>query len=390
MHAGKSLFAQLMDFLPWTTFQRIVQRYGGNRGVRRLTCSAQFRAMAFAQLTHRESLRDVEVCLLAQGEKVYHMGFREPVRRMTLADANERRNWRIYADFAQVLIRQARSLYADDALDIGDLDAMVYALDSTTIDLCLSLFDWAPFRSTKAAIKLHTMIDLHGSIPSFIHISDGKMHDVKALDLIVYERGAFYVVDRGYVDFERLHGIHRAGAFFVTRAKRGMHFRRVSSQAVDRATGVYCDQIITLEGFYTQQGYPEKLRRIRFKDPETAKRLVFITNNMTLPALTICLLYRRRWRVELFFRWIKQHLRVKKFFGRSPNAVKTQIWIAISTYVLIAIIKKRLKLEVSLYTVLQILSISVFEKTPINKALSCKKFKFEHSHADNQLNLNGF
>lgn len=390
MHAGKTLFAQLMDFLPWTTFQRIVQRYGGDRGVRRFNCAAQFRAMVFAQLTHRESLRDIEVCLNAQGKRIYHLGFREPVRRTTLQDANERRDWRMYADFAQVLIRQARPLYSADALDIGDLKAMVYALDSTTIDLCLSLFDWAPFRSTKAAIKLHTLIDLHGPIPSFIHISDGKMHDVKVLDLIVYERGAYYVFDRGYVDFKRLHVIHRANAFFVTRAKRGMHFRRVSAQAVDRSTGVFCDQIITLEGFYSQQGYPEKFRRIRFKDPETGKRLVFITNNMTLPALTICLLYKSRWQVELFFKWIKQHLRVKKFFGRSPNAVKTQIWIAICTYVLIAIVKKRLRLEASLYTLLQILSISVFEKMPVNKALSCEKFKYDHDDTCNQLNLQGF
>jgi hypothetical protein len=346
--------------------------------------------MVFAQLTHRESLRDIEVCLNAQGKRIYHLGFREPVRRTTLQDANERRDWRMYADFAQVLIRQARPLYSADALGIGDLKAMVYALDSTTIDLCLSLFDWAPFRSTKAAIKLHTLIDLHGPIPSFIHISDGKMHDVKVLDLIVYERGAYYVFDRGYVDFKRLHVIHRANAFFVTRAKRGMRFRRLSAQAVDRSTGVFCDQIITLEGFYSQQGYPENFRRIRFKDPETGKRLVFITNNMTLPALTICLLYKSRWQVELFFKWIKQHLRVKKFFGRSPNAVKTQIWIAICTYVLIAIVKKRLRLEASLYTLLQILSISVFEKTPVNKALSCEKFKFDHDDTCNQLNLQGF
>jgi len=296
MYTGKTLFAQLMDFLPWTTFHRIVQRYEGNRGVRRFNCAEQFRAMAFAQLTYRESLRDIEVCLSAQAEKLYHMGFREPVKRSTLADANERRDWHLFADFAQVLIRQARPLYASDALEI-DLDAMVYALDSTTIDLCLALFDWAPFRSTKAAIKLHTLIDLHGSIPSFIHISDGKMHDVKALDLILYERGAYYVFDRGYVDFERLHALHQAGSFFVTRAKRGMHARRLYSRTVDRATGLICDQLIVLEGYYSHQGYPEQLRRIRFKDPESGKTLVFITNNMTLPALTICSLYRKRWSV---------------------------------------------------------------------------------------------
>jgi len=386
MHVGKTLFAQLMDFLPWTTFQRIVERHGGNRRVRKLNCAEQFRAMAFAQLTYRESLRDIEVCLSAQAEKLYHMGFRKPVKRSTLADANERRDWRIFADFAQVLIRHARTLYANDALEI-DLDAMVYALDSTTIDLCLSLFDWAPFRSTKAAIKLHTLIDLHGPIPSFIHISDGKMHDVNALDLIAYERGAYYVLDRGYVDFERLHVVHRAGSFFVTRAKRGMATRRLYSHPTDRSTGLICDQTIVLEGFYAHQDYPEKLRRIRFKDPDSGKTLVFLTNNMTLPALTVCQLYKHRWRVELFFKWIKQHLRVKRFYGHSPNAVKSQIWIAISTYVLIAIIKKRAKLDASLYTLLQILSVTLFEKTPLNKALSGTPYTSDLEPATNQLNL---
>lgn len=387
MHIGKTLFAQLMDFLPWTTFQRIVCRYDGNRGVSTFTCAEQFRAMAFAQLTYRESLRDIEVCLSAQAEKLYHMGFRVPVKRSTLADANEKRDWRLFSDFAQVLIRQARPLYASDTLDIGDLDAMVYAMDSTTIDLCLALFDWAPFRSTKAAIKLHTVIDLHGSIPSFIHISDGKMHDVNALDLLTYERGAYYVFDRGYVDFERLHTLHRAGSFFVTRAKRGMNARRLYSQPVDRTTGLICDQTIVLEGYYSHQGYPEKIRRIRFKDPESGKTLVFLTNNMTLPALTICLLYKNRWKAELFFKWIKQHLRVKRFYGHSPNAVKTQIWIAISVYVLIAIVKKRLKLEASLYTLLQILSVTLFEKMPVNKALSCTTYISDLERARNQLNL---
>lgn len=386
MHVGKTLFAQLMDFLPWTTFQRIVKRYDGNRGVRTLSCAEQFRAMAFAQLTYRESLRDIEVCLSAQPEKLYHMGFRKAVRRSTLADANERRDWLIFADFAQVLIRQARALYASDTLEI-DIDAMVYALDSTTIDLCLALFDWAPFRSTKAAIKLHTLIDLHGSIPSFIHISDGKMHDVNALDLITYERGAYYVFDRGYVDFERLHTLHQAGSFFVTRAKRGMNARRLYSQPVDRSTGLVCDQIIQLEGYYSHQSYPEKIRRIRFKDPDSGKTLVFLTNNMTLPALTICLAYKNRWRVELFFKWIKQHLRLKRFYGHSPNAVKSQIWIAISAYVLIAIVKKRLKLEASLYTLLQILSLTLFEKMPANKALSCQQYNTDPDSPSNQLNL---
>jgi hypothetical protein len=387
MHIGKTLFAQLMDFLPWTTFQRIVDRYNGNRGATKLNCAEQFRAMAFAQLTYRESLRDIEVCLAAQAEKLYHMGFREPIKRSTLADANERRDWRLFADFAQVLIRQARPLYARDALEIGDLDAMVYAMDSTTIDLCLALFDWAPFRSTKAAIKLHTVIDLHGSIPTFIHISDGKMHDVNALDLLTYERGAYYVLDRGYVDFERLNTLHRAGSFFVTRAKRGMDARRLYSQLVDRTTGLVCDQVIVLEGYYSHQGYPEKLRRIRFKDPESGKTLVFLTNNMILSALTICLLYKNRWKAELFFKWIKQHLRVKRFYGQSPNAVKTQIWIAISVYVLIAIVKKRLKLDASLYTLLQILSVTLFEKMPVNEALANQHYIPEHERSRNQLIL---
>ena len=387
MHIGKTLFAQLMDFLPWSTFQRIVDRYDANRGVTKFTCAEQFRAMAFAQLTYRESLRDIEVCLSAQAQKLYHMGFREPVKRSTLADANERRDWRLFADFAQVLIRRARPLYANDALQIEDLDAMVYAMDSTTIDLCLALFDWAPFRSTKAAIKLHTVIDLRGSIPAFIHISDGKMHDVNALDLIAYERGAYYVLDRGYLDFERLHTLHRAGSFFVTRAKRGMDARRLYSNSVDRSSGLICDQLIVLEGYYSHQGYPEKLRRIRFKDPLTGKRLVFLTNNMILPALTICLLYKNRWKVELFFKWIKQHLRVKRFYGQSPNAVKTQIWIAVSVYVLVAIVKKRLQLNASLYTLLQILSVTLFEKMPVNKALSLTKYTNESDPLRNQLNL---
>ncbi len=386
MYTGKTLFAQLMDFLPWTTFQRCVERYEGNRRMRSLTCAEQFRALAFAQLTYRESLRDIEVCLLAQGAKLYHMGFREPVKRSTLADANERRDWRIFADFAQVLIRQARTLYAHAVLDI-DVDAMVYALDSTTIDLCLALFDWAPFRSTKAAIKLHTLIDLRGPVPAFIHISDGKMHDVKALDLITYEYGAYYVFDRGYVDFERLHTLHRAGSFFVTRAKRGMNARRVYSQPVNRTTGLICDQLIELDGFYSHQSYPEKLRRIRFKDPDSGKTLVFLTNNMTLPALTICLLYKNRWSVELFFKWIKQHLRIKRFYGHSPNAVKTQIWTAISVYLLIAIVKKRLRLESSIYTLLQILSVTLFEKMPVNEALSCATNNTVTEHPGNQLNL---
>jgi Domain of unknown function (DUF4372)/Transposase DDE domain len=387
MHIGKTLFAQLMDFLPWTTFRRIVKQYGGDRNVRKLNCAEQFRAMAFAQLTYRESLRDIEVCLSAQAEKLYHMGFREPIKRATLADANERRDWRIYADFGQVLIRQARALYAGETPDI-DVDGVVYALDSTTIDLCLPLFDWAPFRSTKAAIKLHTLVDLRGpTIPSFIHISSGKMHDVNALDLITYEPGAYYVFDRAYVDFDRLHVLHAAGSFFVTRAKRNMDARRLYSQPVDRSTGLICDQVIVLEGFYSRRGYPDKVRRIRYNDLETGKRLAFLTNNMTLPAMTVCLIYKHRWRVELFFKWIKQHLRVKRFFGCSPNAVKSQIWIAITVYLLIAIVKKRLRLEAPLYTLLQILSVSVFEKMPVNEALSIQHYISEPESSSNQLIL---
>jgi len=333
MNAGKTLFAQLMDFLPWSTFNRYVARYGGDKGVRTLTCAEQFRVMAFAQLTYRESLRDIEVSLSAQASKLYHMGFREPVRRSTLADANESRDWRIYADFAARLIIQARALYASENLGL-ELSNTVYALDSTTIDLCLSVFPWAHFRTTKAAVKMHTLLDLRGSIPSFIHVSDGKLHDVHALDLLTPEAGAIYVMDRGYVDFARLHRLHLAGAFFVTRAKSNLKAHRVYSAPTDRDTGILCDQTIALEGFYSKQDYPTYLRRVRFKDPETGKTLVFLTNQMSLPAATICALYKSRWQVELFFKWIKQHLRIKQFFGTSENAVKTQIWIAVSVYVL--------------------------------------------------------
>jgi transposase len=382
MFAGKTLFAQLMDFLPWTSFERIVDRYGGDHRVRSLSCAEQFRVMAFAQLTFRESLRDIEVCLAAQSTKLYHMGFREPIKRSTLADANESRDWRIYADFAQVLIRQARKLYADEKMAV-DLDATVYALDSTTIDLCLALFPWAPFRSTKAAVKLHTLIDLRGNIPSFIEITDGKVHDVNVLDLLIPEAGAYYVMDRGYVDFERLYALHQAGAFFVTRAKRNLDARRVYSAPTDRSTGILCDQTIALNGFYSQRDYPAHLRRIRFKDPETAKTLVFLTNQTTLSALTIGALYKSRWQVELFFKWIKQHLRIKRFYGNSANAVKTQVWIAVSVYVLVAIIRKRLNLDVSLYTLLQIFSVTLFEKMPLQQAFEGKS----ELASPNQLNL---
>jgi hypothetical protein len=389
MNAGKTLFAQLMDFLPWTTFSRIVARYDGDEAVRTLPCAAQFRVMAFAQLTYRESLRDIEACLTAQAGKLYQMGFRELVHRSTLADANEARDWRIYAAFAQRLIAQARRLYAGDSLGV-DLSNTVYALDSTTIDLCLSVFPWAHFRSTKAAVKMHTLLDLRGSIPSFIHISDGKLHDVHALDMLLPEAGAIYVMDRGYVDFRRLHVLHQAGAFFVTRAKSNLDAHRVYSAPVDRATGLICDQTIALDGLQTRQDYPEHLRRIRFRDKETDKTLVFLTNQMTLPASTICALYKSRWQVELFFKWIKQHLRIKRFYGTSENAVKTQIWIAISVYVLVAIVRKRLGLEVSLYTLLQVLSVTVFEKMPIQTALSGEAEQIDKSTEHNQLKLFGF
>jgi hypothetical protein len=364
---GRTLFSQVMDFVPWTGVDRLVAKYDGDLRVRKLRCTEQFRAMAFAQLTFRESLRDIESCLAAQPSKLYGMGFRSPVAKSTLADANELRDWRMWHDLAAILIRRARKLYADD--DIGlDLDNTVYALDSTTIDLCLSLFPWADFRSTKSAVKMHTLLDLRGPIPSFIHVSNGKMGDALALDLIAPEAGSIYVMDRGYVDFRRLHMFHAAHAFFVTRAKSNMKYHRVYSHPVDKSAGIMAYQSIALDGFYTGQDYPEHLRRIRFCDPDTNKRLVFLTNNFALPAKTIAALYKKRWQVELFFKWIKQHLKIKHFYGTSENAVKTQIWIAVSVYVLVAIIKKELALEISLYTFLQILSVRPFEKTQISSA----------------------
>jgi hypothetical protein len=386
MNVGKTLFAQVMEFVPWKTFGRIIERHHGDSGVRTLGCADLFRVMAFAQLTWRESLRDIEVCLTANQGKLFHMGMRGVPARSTLADALNLRDWRIYHALAMRLILRARDLYASDSLDVG-LDATVYALDSTTIDLCLSLFDWAPFRSTKAAVKMHTLLDLRGAIPAFIHISDGKMHDVNVLDILPMEAGAFYVMDRGYVDFARLYKMHQAGAFFVTRAKSNMNARRVYSTKTDRSTGVVCDQLIAMNGYYIAKDYPEHLRRVRFKDPETGKNLIFLTNNTTLPALTIAALYKNRWQVELFFKWIKQHLRIKKFLGTSQNAVKTQIWCAVSTYVLIAIVKKELHLDASLYTLLQILSVSVFEKNEISCALQPDADTSKISPGANQLNL---
>ncbi len=365
MPEGHYVFAQVMQHLPLTTFRRCVERYGGEHKVKRFSCLDQYLCLAFAQLTWAESLRDIEACLRVQSSKLYHLGFRSAIARNTLANANAVRDWRIYADFAQHLIGIARRLYADDPLSL-DLDDTVYALDSTTIDLCFSVFPWAPFRSTKAAVKLHTLLDLRGNIPSFIFISDGKMHDVNILDQLLPEAGAFYVVDRGYVDFERLARLDDAGSFFVTRAKSNLKARRRYSRPVDRSTGLVCDQTVFLTGFYSRQGFNRPLRRIKFNDPQTGKRLVFLTNNFALDALAIAKLYKSRWQVELFFKWIKQHLRIKAFFGTSENAVKSQIWIAVSVYVLVAIVKKRLALPATLYEILQILSLSLFEKPPVN------------------------
>lgn len=386
MNLGKLVFAQITQHLPLTTFRRCVARYGGEHKIKTFSCVDQYLCMAFAQLTYRESLRDIEACLRAQADKLYHMGIKSRVSRSTLADANEVRDWRIYADFAQSLIGIARRLYAEEPFGVNLKDT-VYALDASTIDLCLSVFPWAPFRSTKAAIKLHTLLDLRGNIPTFIHISDGKLHDVNVLDLLLPEPGAFYVMDRGYIDFERLHRLHEAGSFFVTRAKSNLKAQRRYSHPVDRGTGLICDQTIVLSGFYSRQDFDTPLRRIRFKDPKTNKRLVFLTNNFALPAITITELYRCRWQVELFFKWIKQHLRIKVFFGTSENAVKTQIWIAVSVYVLVAIVKKRLNLSVSLYEMLQILSLTMFEKMPLDQLLNNTVAEDIQTLAINQLNL---
>jgi hypothetical protein len=368
MNTGKLVFAQVMSHLPLTTFGRCVARYDGEHKVKRFSCLDQYLCMAFAQLTYRESLRDIEACLRSQAAKLYHLGFRSPVARNTLANANAVRDWRIYADFAQSLISIARKLYVDEPFGV-DLSETVYALDATTIDLCLSVFPWAPFRSTKAAVKMHTLLDLRGNIPSFIHISDGKWHEVNIFDILIPEAGAFYVMDRGYIEFEQLHRFHQTGSFFVIRAKSNLRFQRRYSMASDRDAGIICDQIGTLTGFYSHQDYPTPLRRIRIKDND-GKTLVFLTNHIKLPARTIADLYRCRWQIELFFKWIKQHLRIKTFFGTSENAVKSQIWIAVSVYVLVAILKKRLKLSASLYEILQILSLTMFERTPLDQLLA--------------------
>jgi hypothetical protein len=386
MNHGKLVFAQLMQHLPLTTFRRCVTRYQGEHKIKSFSCLDQFLSMAFAQLTFRESLRDIEACLRAQRSKLYHLGIRSAVARNTLANANAVRDWRIYADFAQSLIGIARPLYAQEPFGV-DLKNTVYALDTTTIDLCLSVFPWAPFRSAKAAVKLHTLLDLRGNIPTFIHISDGKLHEVNVLDQLLPEAGAFYVIDRGFLDFERLYRFHEAGSFFVTRGKANLKVQRRYSHPVDRTTGLICDQTVLLTGFYSRQDFEAPLRRIRFKDPETHKTLVFLTNNFALPALTIAELYRCRWQVELFFKWIKQHLRIKAFFGTSENAVKSQIWIAVSVYVLVAIVKKRLKLSASLYELLQILSLTMFERIPLDQLLAQVMTDNFDQASDNQLFL---
>jgi hypothetical protein len=386
MNSGKTIFSQLMDFLPMYEFQKCVERYNGNYKIKSFSCWDQFLCLAFAQLTYRESLRDIEFCLRVQQSKLYHMGFRGQVSRNTLANANQVRDWRIYADFAQVLIRIARSLYANE--DFGlDLQEVVYALDSTTIDLCLTLFPWAKFRKRKGAVKLHTLLDLRGSIPTLIHITHGKVHDIKFLDHFYIEPGAIYLMDRGYVDFARLYKIHQSMAFFVTRTKRNFNFKRLYSNPVEKSSGLQCDQTIVVINYYAKKDYPEKLRRVRFFDAEKNKHLVFLTNNFSLPALIITELYRCRWQVELFFKWIKQHLRIKAFYGTSVNAVKIQIWTAISIYVLVAIIKKRLNLDQSLYTILQILSVTLFEKTPILQDLAPSRIPISEVPVCNQLTL---
>ena len=386
MNFGQTIFSQLMDFITTHEFNQCVNRYNGNYKIKNFTCWEQFLCMAFAQLTYRESLRDIQACLRAANKKLYHMGIRSKVSRNTLAHANQIRDWRIYADFAQVLIREARKLYINEDFGV-QLEQTVYALDSTIIDLCLSLFPWALFRKKKGAVKLHTLIDLRGNIPTVIFITHGKVHDLNILDDLVIEAGAIYVMDRGYLDFERLCTVHQSSAFFITRAKSNFDFKRLYSNPVDKSTGVLCDQIVTLQGFYAKKSYLDKLRRIKYYDADKKKRLVFLTNNFLLPALTIAEIYRCRWQVELFFKWIKQHLRIKAFYGTSENAVKTQIWIAISVYVLVAIIKKRLNLNLSLYTILQILSVSLFEKTPVLQALTSTEYNDHEDDFHKQLIL---
>lgn len=387
MNTGRTVFSQLMDFLPLREFRHCVDRYKGNYYLKSFSCLDQFLCMAFAQLSYRSSLRDIESCLRSMQNKLYHMGIRSKVSRSTLADTNEKKDWRIYADFAQVLINIARDLYVDEEFGV-ELNEMVYALDSSTIDLCLSLFPWARFRKTKGAIKLHTLFDLRGNIPTFIWITEGKVHDVNILDELIPEPGAFYVMDRAYLDFQRLYTLNQCLAFFVIRSKRNTKFRRLHSRKVDKSTGLRCDQTIILTGIDTANKYPEKLRRVKFFDKKTGKRFTFLTNNFIVSALIIADLHRCRWQVELFFKWIKQHLRIKSFYGTSENAVKTQIWIAISAYVLVAIVKKRLMLnDMSLYTILQILSVTLFEKTPLLQLLTASAYNISQGDSDKQLKL---
>lgn len=389
MNTGKLVFSQVTDHLPLHTFRRCVDRYQGEHYVKQFRCLDQYLSMAFAQLTYRESLRDIEACLRAQKNKLYHMGIRAMIFRSTLADANEKRDWRIYADFAQALIKIARPLYAEE--DLGfDLDNTIYALDASTIDLCLSVFPWALFRSTKSAVKLHTLLDLRGNIATFIHISDGKLHDVNVLDILMPEPGAFYIMDRGYVDFKRLFTLNQAGAFFVIRAKSNTQYKRQYSHVINKDDGMRCDQTIVLTGNKSKCDYPQSLRRVKYYDSKTEKTFVYLTNNFTIPAQTVADLYRYRWQVELFFKWIKQHLRIKSFFGTSENAVKSQIWIAISVYVLVAIIKKRLNIKAELYTILQILSLTLFEKIPLDQLLMMSDYKDEDCLLSKQLNLFDF
>jgi len=386
VNQGQTIFSQIMSYIPKNSFDSCVKKYRGNYKVQSFTCWEQFLAMSFAQLTYRESLRDIETCLRAMQNKLYHIGIRSKISRSTLAAANQNRDWRIYADFAYILIDQAKELYRDDKF-FKELDETVYALDSTTIDLCLSLFPWAKFRKTKSAIKIHTLLDLQNNIPSFISITDGSVHDVNILDDLITEIGAFYVLDKGYIDFERLYNLNNNSAYFVTRAKSNFQFKRIYSHQVDKSLGLICDQSILLKGFYPSKDYPEKLRRIKYFDFQNNRRLVFLTNNFHLPAITIANLFKQRWQIELFFKWIKQNLKIKSFYGNTPNAVKTQVCIAISVYVLLAIIKKKLKIEHSLYTFLQLISISIFEKTPIISLFSDSSYINEIDYNSNQLSL---
>jgi transposase len=386
MNTGKTVFAQLLEHLPLHQFRLCVKRYGGNHKVQSFTCLDQYLCLFFAQLTYRESLRDITTCLLGMQNKLYHMGIRGTIARSTLADANENRNWRIYQDFAHILIHHARELYCKDSFAVT-LENTVYALDSTTIDLCLALFPWAKFRTQKGAVKMHTLLDLRGNIPSFIAITDGKVHDVNILDMLIIEPGSFYIMDRGYIDFDRLHHIHLAQGFFVIRGKSNLSFRRQYSHPVDKSTNVRCDQTIKLTGDKSAKEYPDKMRRIKYADPETGKLFVFLTNNFLLSAEVIAQLYKSRWQIELFFKWIKQHLRIKAFYGTSENAVKTQIWTAISVYVLIALFKKRMNFDITLYTFLQILSVSVFEKVDILQLVTNSAGTIQDTYTCNQLNI---